>query len=167
MRLPALALILLAAASPARAGEVVFDPAPLAACRAEHGRADPCIGAGYTPCMEATPFGASNQGMTRCMAAELDWWEALLARLLDDLREAEAAFDAAPPEPWPDLPSALDALEQTQALWEAWVEARCNYTTIEFLGGTMRGTIWVGCRLELTAGQADFLARRLSAHSNR
>ena len=167
MRLPALALLLIAAMTPARAGEVVFDPASLDSCWAEHGRAGSCIGAGYTPCMEATPFGASNQGMTHCMAAELDWWEALVARLLDDLREAEAAFDAAPLEPWPYLPPALDALERTQALWEAWAEARCDYMTIEFLGGTMRGPVWVGCRLELTARQADFLAQRLGAHANR
>ena len=167
MRLPVLALILIAAASPTRAGEVVFDPAPLDTCRAEHGRAGPCIGAGYTPCMEATPFGASNQGMTRCMAAELDWWEALLARLLDDLRRAEAEFDAAPSEPWPDLPSALEALDRTQALWAEWIEARCDYMTIEFLGGTMRGQIWVSCRLEQTAHHVDFLAERLRAHANR
>ena len=168
--LPAFALILAVSAAPvARAGgEVVFDPAALEACWAEHESARSCAGQGSGPCMEATPYGASNRGMTECMAAELAWWRVLMARLLDDLRAAEAGFDAEPPGP--DVhnpPSARAGLERTHALWEAWKAARCNYEVIELLGSTLLGPMSVGCRLELTHAQVDFLVSRLQGHAAR
>ncbi len=155
-------------AMPASAEEVVFDPAPLEACWAEQESAITCAGQGSGPCMEATLYGASNRGMTECMAAELAWWRGLMARLLDDLRATEAAFDAEPAGPGVyNPPSARAGLERTHALWEAWKTARCNYEVIELLGSTLLGPMSVGCRLELTHAQVDFLASRLRGHAAR
>jgi len=152
---------------PGLADKVVFDPAPLEACWQDQGRAAACTGEGSGPCMEATPFGTSTMGMVACLAAELDWWERLMARLLADLRAAEAAFDAAPDPVLSDPPSAVAALDRVQRLWIDWARARCDYEVIEFLAGTIRGPIGVGCHLELTARQAEYLAGRLRGHEAR
>lgn len=167
MRVAAL-IMAVVLAQPASAEEVVFDPAPLADCWARYERSISCVGEGSGPCMKATSFGASNRGMTACLAAELEWWQTLMLSLLDDLRTAEAAFDAAPPGPGVhDPPSARAGLERTHALWEAWAAARCEYEVIALLGSTLLGPVSVGCRLELTRAQVDFLAGQLRAHANR
>ncbi len=166
--LPVLLLSVLGATTARADVEVIFDPAPLHACWAQYERSISCAGEGSGPCMEASPHGASNRGMTACLAAELDWWRGLMARLLDDLRAAEAGFDAEPPGPGVyNPPSARAGLERTHALWEAWKTARCDYEVIGLLGSTLLGPISVGCRLELTHAQVDFLAGRLRGHAAR
>lgn len=145
-------------------------PAPLAAqpgpwlaardaCWAAGGGTE-CAGRAADPCMEAD---SSTVGMIGCLVDEADGWRARIALMLADLRKRAAAQDASPPEPAaPDPPSALAALDRVVGLWQDLIEARCTYEVIPYLGGTIRGPMGAGCRLEGVLDLAAYLAGLLS-----
>lgn len=156
-----LALMLALSAAPA-AAQIIFDPTTLNSCWAETRSAD-CAGQASGQCMESTAEGGTTVGMIECLRAELFWWDELIEIQLEQLRQADTALDAAPPElAVPDRPSAVAALDRMAKLWADWADARCDYEVIPHLGGTIRGPIAVGCRLDLAAAQADYLAGMLA-----
>lgn len=159
--LPALMLAVSALPLPA-AAQVIFDPTALNACWAETRSAD-CAGQAAGLCMESTAEGGTTVGMIECLRAELFWWDERIEIDLAALRTLDAAFDASPPElAVPDRPSALAALDRMAKLWADWADARCDYEVIPHLGGTIRGPIAMGCRLDLAAAQAAYLAGMLA-----
>ena len=135
--------MLLALAGPGMA-QVVFDPAPLAACGSEA-----CVGRAAEACMAATPGGESTVGMNGCLDAERAWWDDLLNREYARLRE-----EAGRVPPGPDGYRLEDGLRDMQRAWIAFRDAACGFRAAIYAGGTIQSTVTYDCHLRETARQA-------------
>ncbi len=159
----ALALILLAAL-PATAQDVLYDDTILPACldrvAGDVGQERPlapalraCIGASSDACMN-TPDGQTTAGMSACLHHEMLEWDMLMTAWYDkSLRQAREADDQVK-----QLGSAADpaapVLERAQQAWTGFRDSACLFQEVRWQGGTAGGPASAECLLQLTAEQA-------------
>ena len=99
------------------------------------------------------PQGGTTVGITGCIATELKVWETLLAEVHVKLDAAAKRYDEYTPEGY----SVQRSLNASKKAWEAFREAQCDYEYTEYIEGTMRGIVGVGCQLSLTTQRYEYL----------
>jgi uncharacterized protein YecT (DUF1311 family) len=144
--------LFLLTAGPSAAQDVVFSPAATLSCLsatpAEN--RETCIGLAAQRCIEATPGGYSTVGMSACLGAELDWWDARLNAAYRSVMAEARAMDAEAPD---YAPKQAEALRDMQRAWIPFRDAKCAYERSQWGGGTGGGPATLGCLLHETAEQ--------------
>lgn len=114
--------------------------------RADAGEVTPesCIGT-YANICAFTAF--STVDMLGCMSSETEIWEARLAKRFVALLEVYTLQDMDEDPIWALAPR----LENTQAQWLAWRDAKCGFEYDKFRGGSMGRIMGADCRLDETA----------------
>lgn len=102
-----------------------------------------CRGAAAQPCHEAD--GGTTHGMMLCLGAESQVWEETIQASLTRLRAERA--------------DVVDALNQTQTDWDAYVESACNYRVALWGEGSGARVELASCHAGLNAERAIALAR--------
>ena len=113
--------------------------ASIAACVAAattHDALWQCKGVAASPCMN-TPGGETTMGMIDCNGREQEQWQALM--------DAEIARVNA------DDDGRSAQLAASNAAWEAWRQAECEYQASEYEGGSLAGVMAAACSADLTA----------------
>ncbi len=101
-----------------------------------------CVGTAAAACMDRTPAGLSNLGMTECLTLEAQWWDKLL-----NSRYAQLKADLEP--------EAFASLQDVQRKWIAFKDADCQYIYDHQFGeGSMRLPVSASCDLDATALRA-------------
>lgn len=154
MRAPALAALLLLAAAPVAAQDVVYEPAILTQCLdAGVAEGGDCIGDAAAKCMQG-PSGGTTVGMSECFRREGAQWDGLLNEAYGKvMAEAEKA-DAEMKELGSAAPPQAPPLRDMQRSWIAYRDAACLYEATRWGGGSGAGPAATGCTMELTARQA-------------
>ncbi len=145
-------------AVPAAAQDLVFDIGPTLSCLAgteDYDLRHACIGEAANRCMEATPGGYSTVGMSGCIDAELQYWDARLNASYQELMAQERADDAE--LAGTSAPAKAPRLRDTQRAWIPFRDATCDYERSQWGGGTGGGPATVGCLLRMTAEQTLYL----------
>ncbi|MEL6861844.1 MAG: lysozyme inhibitor LprI family protein [Pseudomonadota bacterium] len=141
----------LAQDAPSRLADIDTPKALVEDClaRAETGEVtqDSCIGT-YANICAFTAF--STVDMLGCMSSEADVWEVRLAERYEALLEVYAAQDAFEDPIWALAPR----LENAQAQWRDWRDAKCGFEYDKFRGGSMGRITGANCRLDETAKRA-------------
>ena len=152
-----LSLLALLVAPAAAAQDIVFDPAPVEACRSQartDGTVRPdCIGAAANACQSATPDGFTTVGTVDCIGAETDAWDRILndeyGALRGELDSQDASYGGQ---------DRSDALRDAQRAWIAYRDAECGLQWAFYQGGTIRSIVAASCHLDFTASRALELA---------
>lgn len=152
------------AAAPAAADDtLIFSPAATAACFAEGGGLEACVGASAGACMQDTPGGTSTVGMGGCLDLERAYWDDALNAAYRALMAELAAVDA----DYQDLPPEFGRAPSLRAMQRAWIEyrdARCGFERSLWGSGTGGSPAQLGCLMYETARQALYLEEQLGAH---
>ena len=157
-----LALALMA--SPAAAQDLIFSPQATQACLASTQSYDArhaCIGASAERCISDTPGGDSTYGMSGCLSAELDYWDARLNAAYAEVIGSARAMDADMAEIGATVASQEEALRAMQRAWITFRDARCAYEASTWGGGTGAGPATADCLMEETARQTLTLLRQV------
>ncbi|GGL87443.1 hypothetical protein GCM10011534_06770 [Pseudooceanicola nanhaiensis] len=152
------AFLALTLAGPAAAQDLAFSPEATETCLARDG-AD-CIGRSADACMEETSGGSSTPVMGACFEKELSWWDDRLNTVYGKAMEAAKTADAAEGE----RPlTEQKALREMQRAWIAFRDAKCDWETVQWGGGTGAGPARLACLMQETGAQTRVLERRLEA----
>lgn len=152
-------VFLAAAASPALAQDLAFDPSPAVACFETRG-ADNCVGEAASLCT-GQPDAYTTVGFGFCFGSERDWWDDRLNEVYSRLMEREAARDAEMEEIGATVPKTAPALRDMQRAWIGFRDAACAYEYSQWGGGTGGGPAHADCAMRLTAEQTLALQARL------
>lgn len=115
-----------------------------------------CIGLTAERCMQST-LDQSTLGMSECLNAELEWWDARLNRAYQLLRDREAQEDADMAADGVNAPIQAEALRDMQRAWITYRDAACDFARSQWGGGTGGGPATLSCLLRQTALQAIHL----------
>ncbi|MDF2231134.1 DUF1311 domain-containing protein [Albimonas sp. CAU 1670] len=115
-----------------------------------------CIGAASTVCMNR-PEGQTTRGMSACLGAETEAWDAILNAMWPRVKAAAEQADAIESPQEMGLPSRAQALLDAQRAWIAFRDAECLHAYAMGGSGTIRTLYGASCQLEQTAGRVlDF-----------
>lgn len=148
--------IALMLATPAVAQDIEFSTDATENCLENDG-AD-CIGRSADACMEATDGGTSTAGMGACLEKELEWWDGRLNAAYGKAMEVARSADEAEGER--SLTQA-DALRDMQRAWITFRDAKCDWETVQWGGGTGAGPARLSCLMHTTGEQSLVLERHL------
>lgn len=140
--------------APLAAQDLVFDITPTSACL-EAGGGEDCAGNATELCIEATPGGYTTVGMGACTKRELEWWDARLNIVYQDLRARLREEDAGMPDYAANQTETLVAMQRE---WIRFRDAKCEFERAQWGGGTGGGPATVSCHLHETAHQTQYLA---------
>lgn len=146
MRIEWVSLLLACAPVFVMAQEPEVDRGVVDACfaAAPRGAVDPdCIGKAAEMCQLATPDGQTTLGISFCLMAEHDAWDAILNR---EYQAARAQFSR--------TPGLGEQLLSAQRVWITLRDADCKLAYDRWEGGSMRNIASASCRLEHTARRA-------------
>lgn len=107
----------------------------------------PLLSAPALPALADPSFecsGSSQVEIGNCMSATADTVDAALVNVYTIATAAAAGLDETT-----DRPLAVPALQASQAAWEAWRDAQCDFVGTTFGGGSGTGIAITGCRIEL------------------
>ncbi|MER0238645.1 lysozyme inhibitor LprI family protein [Fulvimarina sp. MAC8] len=113
-----------------------------------------CIGTYADACMES-PDGQTTTGMTDCLTAESDAWDAVLNERYQARMADAKEIDATRAELGDSQPSqAAETLRTAQRAWIAFRDAECDRIFELNKDGTIRLPETAGCMNRLTAERA-------------
>ena len=150
----ALSLLLAPGEAPAQEADPFAPYADLvAACYDDpEGSARPgCRGLASDACMHEVEAGMSTHGMTRCLLAERDGWDALLNREYAHALDFAGAMDDSDRDHFPEFADRTGQLRAAQRAWIAWRDANCGMWEGLWGSGSMRLIFAADCLLTMTA----------------
>ncbi|NNE79363.1 MAG: DUF1311 domain-containing protein [Silicimonas sp.] len=109
-----------------------------------------CIGAMSTVCMDQDG-GQTTLGMSSCLNAEAEVWDALLNKEYKGTRAWMTAADADEAEYFPDFARRAETLLAAQRAWIVFRDAQCDLAFALWGSGSMRSIAWADCRMQITA----------------
>lgn len=142
-----LSLLAALAAAPVIAQEAEVDGAAVRACFEATGAgegAPGCAGGAADAC-QARPGGETTIGISECLMAETQVWEALMAEALDRQAGVLGAEGDG---------MLAGQLHETQRHWKAYRDAECGLRYGIWIGGTIRSIVAADCQLQKTAARA-------------
>jgi hypothetical protein len=98
-----------------------------------------CVGVGATPCIQTD--GSTTSSHVLCWSHESDTWRGLMVRATESMNTRHTYRD----------PQRLAA---SNAAWETWAEAECEYWAWEEGGGVGEQVDRVRCHARITAERA-------------
>lgn len=145
----------------AQAQTIHIDAQQLNSC-VQAGGGSACIGTTLDGCMQ--PLGGwSTPAHQACVGAEYEWWDGYLNAVYRDAVARSRGVDArSSTEGTPNRPSDEEALRGMQRAWIGYRDAACNYTQLQWWGGTGASGAFGECLTRLTAEQALTLGRILA-----
>lgn len=154
------AILLVLAAPAAPAQSLAYSDMATLTCLSTANRpsaARDCIGASANACMSATPDGGTTVGMGGCLDRELAFWDGMLNRNYQALRDRAKRTDAE----MRDLGASVTWLDRSlldmQRAWIVWRDATCDFERAQWGGGTGGGPATYACLMRLTGEQALYL----------
>ncbi|MFQ6553291.1 lysozyme inhibitor LprI family protein [Aestuariibius insulae] len=146
------------------AEDIEFDIAATNECVEVAEDARVCIGLAANDCMEtpqsedgSLPAGSTTAGMVYCLGEELDWWDARLNVIYQDMMAGAQKIDAELETVGSNLLPRAESLRAMQRAWIAYRDANCRYEQSLWGGGTGAGPAISACRLRRTAEQTLYL----------
>ena len=120
-----------------------------------------CIGAASQACMEKEDGGYTTLGMSWCMAAETQLWDAALNREYQAALKEFGFLDEEDQAYFPEFANRVESLRAAQRAWLAFYDAECALDYAVWGAGSMRHIAGNACQMELKA------ARTLELQSKR
>lgn len=157
---PAAFLLSVMLASPAAAQSLVYSDMATLTCLNTAYRASAktdCIGASANACMAATPDGSTTYGMGGCLDRELSFWDGILNRNYQTLRDKARATDAEMRRIGASVTDLEQTLREMQRAWIVLRDATCDFERAQWGGGTGGGPATYACLMRLTGQQALYL----------
>ncbi|MFV0515217.1 MAG: lysozyme inhibitor LprI family protein [Jhaorihella sp.] len=159
-RVGASVLVLALWALSASAQSLVYSDMATLTCLSQTARASAkqdCIGASANACMSATPDGGTTVGMGGCLDRELAFWDGMLNRNYQALRDRAKRTDAEMRDLGASVTWLGQSLRDMQRAWIVWRDATCDFERAQWGGGTGGGPATYACLMRLTGQQALYL----------
>lgn len=110
-----------------------------------------CQGRMSGACMENEESGQSTLGMTICLSAEAEAWDALLNAEYSRALAGAKLMDTEEAEYFPEFANRANALREAQRAWITFRDADCELAYAQWGSGSMRNIAFADCRMEMTA----------------
>jgi uncharacterized protein YecT (DUF1311 family) len=112
-----------------------------------------CIGSTVQTCIATSPDGETTAGMSACIGAEIDAWDAILNEEYQATMEASRRLDATGDVASADMTREV-TLRAAQRAWIAFRDAHCAAEYARWGMGTMRQIAGANCVMVETAERA-------------
>ncbi|MEM9130300.1 MAG: lysozyme inhibitor LprI family protein [Pseudomonadota bacterium] len=136
-----------------QAQELSVSSAQVQSCFASDAMSE-CLGTAAKECQALVPV-ATTLDIVQCNQLETLEWETLLAR------EYEASKTYLIETSDPEAP-ILDALDNAQAAWVTFRDAKCNLAYTQYWDGSIRNVVATNCRMRMMAERAVVLRQMRS-----
>jgi len=146
-------------ATPGQAQSLIFSPLETENCFNVGGWEDECVGASAYACMQNTPGGDSTAGMSGCLGAEADYWDARLNMSYQRAMARARSYDA--DMGGSSAPSVAGAMQEMQRAWIGFRDGLCDFERSTWGGGSGGGPATAECLMRATAKQTLYLENAL------